>query len=366
MACITIAPTLLYADTTETAHRGFIAFINKILNQDGKTDSTKKMKFGIICGPHYSSDTKFGIGFNVVGEYFVKRDGKTSMSNLTIFGDITTTKYFNAGIRGNNFFKEDRVRIDYKAMFDAFPSKFWGLGYSNNDNDKIESKYRRLKIGSNIDLFFSTIPNLYIGPHLEHIFIRAKEFEDETLISGRRKIIRPFGLGFSICWDSRDFLLNPQKGTYAKISFTSYYEHNHKSYYKINTTVNYFTPIWKDGVLGFDFNLETNWGRTPWLLYSELGGSYKMRGYYEGRYRDRNAYCITAELRQKVYRRHGVVAWAGMGTVWGIDNFNIKNTLPNWGVGYRFELIKKINIRLDFGFGKNGQHAIIFQIAEAF
>ena len=39
-----------------------------------------------------------------------------------------------------------------------------------------------------------------------------------------------------------------------------------------------------------------------------LGSSYSMRGYYEGRYRDKCAMDAQIELRQHVWKRNGVAA----------------------------------------------------------
>ena len=46
-----------------------------------------------------------------------------------------------------------------------------------------------------------------------------------------------------------------------------------------------------------------------------LGNSYSMRGYYEGRYRDKHKIEGQVELRQHVWKRNGVVVWIGAGTV---------------------------------------------------
>ena len=37
-----------------------------------------------------------------------------------------------------------------------------------------------------------------------------------------------------------------------------------------------------------------------------------MRGYYEGRYRDKHSLEATVELRQHVWKRNGIVVWANM------------------------------------------------------
>ena len=81
-------------------------------------------------------------------------------------------------------------------------------------------------------------------------------------------------------------------------------------------------------------------------------------------------------LRQKIYRRHGIVAWIGGGQVWGTDKFRWDNTLYSFGCGYRFEFKNRMNIRLDYGWGVYGNQtlpwdrkrssAFLFTASEAF
>ena len=107
-----------------------------------------------------------------------------------------------------------------------------------------------------------------------------------------------------------------------------------------------------------------------------MGGMERMRGYYEGRYRDKRLIETQFELRQKIYRRHGIVGWIGGGQVWGTDRFRWGNTLCSFGCGYRFEFKNKMNIRLDYGWGNFGNRnlpwdrkrssAFLFTASEAF
>ena len=98
-----------------------------------------------------------------------------------------------------------------------------------------------------------------------------------------------------------------------------------------------------------------------------MGGSTRMRGYYEGRYRDKQMIEIQAELRQKIYGRSGIAVWVGAGNVFpSLNKFNPAHTLPNYGIGYRWEFKKRVNVRLDYGFGKKGQNGFLFSINEAF
>lgn len=65
--------------------------------------------------------------------------------------------------------------------------------------------------------------------------------------------------------------------------------------------------------------------------------------------------------------RNGVVVWIGAGTVFNkFSALCMDRVLPNYGIGYRWEFKKNVNVRLDYGFGKNGQSGFIFNINEAF
>ena len=108
-----------------------------------------------------------------------------------------------------------------------------------------------------------------------------------------------------------------------------------------------------------------NFGNPSWAMMAELGGSNSMRGYYEGRYRDKHSMSVQVELRQHVWRRNGITVWAGAGNVFH-DSRTFKKILPNFGIGYRWEFKKRVNVRLDLGFGKSGQNGFIFNINEAF
>ena len=103
-----------------------------------------------------------------------------------------------------------------------------------------------------------------------------------------------------------------------------------------------------------DLYADATTGTPSWPMYAKMGGMERMRGYYEGRYRDKRLVETQIELRQKIYRRHGVVAWIGGGQVWGTDKFRWDNTLYSFGCGYRFEFKNRMNIRLDYGWGNFG------------
>ena len=70
--------------------------------------------------------------------------------------------------------------------------------------------------------------------------------------------------------------------------------------------VDAYHQVWKGGVMAYDLYGVFNYGNTPWTMLALMGGSTRMRGYYEGRYRDKQMIEIQAELRQKIYGRSGI------------------------------------------------------------
>ncbi len=84
------------------------------------------------------------------------------------------------------------------------------------------------------------------------------------------------------------------------------------------------------------FHSRLNGGDVPWPMLSAVGGDSRMRGYYEGRYRDKNIIEAQLELRQHIWHRNGAVCWIGAANVflrWSA--LRGRKTLYNAGIGYR-------------------------------
>ena len=62
--------------------------------------------------------------------------------------------------------------------------------------------------------------------------------------------------------------------------------------------------------------------------------------------------------------RSGFVVWTGQGAISHEWNREF-NWIPNFGVGYRFEVQSRMNFRIDYGIGEDSS-AIYFSFNEAF
>lgn len=134
----------------------------------------------------------------------------------------------------------------------------------------------------------------------------------------------------------------------------------------MNFTANGYIPLWRDAVLATELYGEFNADGTPWSMLAAMGGTRRMRGYYMGQYTDRHMVTFQAELRQRIWHRVGAVVWGGVGNVFPAPRlFRWNETLPNYGAGLRWEFKNRVNIRLDWGFGRH-TNGVIFSIGEAF
>ena len=177
------------------------------------------------------------------------------------------------------------------------------------------------------------------------------------------------GVGFSLVFDSRDVLTNPHRGIYVDVTqcFRPRFLGNDYAFSQTSFNVSGYRGVWKGGILAADIRGDFNFGNPSWAMMAKLGNSHSMRGYYEGRYRDKHKLETSLELRQHVWKRNGIVLWVGAGSVFPkFSEMRFDRILPNYGFGYRWEFKKDVNVRLDYGFGKAGESGFLFNINEAF
>ena len=290
------------------------------------------------------------------------------MSANSDYFDATTSLFFKLGVRGTHFFPGDRCRWSYDVNFASISTKFWGIGYENCVNDDNESKYKYLTSRAETEFVWRTLPGLYIGPKIAFDYVNGRDFEKPELWNGENHRTFNLGAGVTIQYDTRDNMTATTRGLYLKLEqlFNPRFLANKYAFSQTELTASSFHPLWKGAILATNLPARVTYGNTPWGLLSTLGGSYTMRGYFEGRYRDKSEIDLCLELRQHIWRRNGAVVWVGGGTIFPeFSAMRLSQLLPNYGVGYRWEFKRFINVRLDLGFGK-GQTGFIFSINEAF
>lgn len=371
-------PEIAQPDSAEVK-RGFF---RRVVDYFGRANEDKtfekKIDFSVIGGPSYSKTTKLGLGVMAAGLYRVDRtDSLTPPSNVTIFAAGSITGFYSVGIRGNTIFRHNRDRLNYKLQFYSEPTAFWGVGYDAGAHNKPDG-YNENK--SYVDLRWSHLVarNLYVGAMANFAYVAGRNFDDDKAEYLRYPKNAPdlmrtnylnTGVGLLAEYDSRDLQTNAYKGIYVSLDGAIYPKAFNTCGYtlwRVEVTAAAYRQVWTGGIVAVELRGEFNRAHTPWPFMARMGGDVRMRGYYEGQYTDLDMTVAQIELRQRIWRRIGGVVWAGAGNVFPrFSEFSWSQTLPNYGIGVRWEFKNRVNIRFDYGFGR-GTSGLVMQINEAF
>lgn len=364
-------------DSVARHEEGVKGIIEKVTDYFAKANEPhpeKKLDINFIGGPHYSTEAGFGLGIVGSGLYYSHRDSTgmpssdTPASNLSLKLDVTTGQLYKLSTEGYHIFKHDKFRITYRGCVYFFKDRFWGIGYDNGIDNANESVYKRFQAQLTADFTYKIGSGIHIGPLASVTYINATRIDKPVLFAGEKPRTVTTGIGMTFYLDTRDFPVNAFNGVYLRVNqvFNPRFLANKYAFSRTEIVFSGYKSIWKGGVLAGLYHADFTYGNTPWGMLPTFGGSKNMRGYYEGRFRDKNEMDFTIELRQHVWRRNGIALWVGAGTIFPrFAEMRLRHVLPNFGIGYRWQFKPRINVRLDLGFGRH-EKGINFSINEAF
>ena len=367
---VSMAADSLAVDTTAPKQRNSI--FRRLIRyfEQANEDRTQEKKFDLtwVLGPSYSAVTKVSLGILASGLYRIDRtDTITQPSNVSLYANISTSGYYKVGVTGLNLMDHNRHRIKYDISFASMPIDYWGIGYDMAQAEKSSMVEKRYRIDAEYQ--YEMARNFFAGAALDFTHAAAKKVANPEYMLGQRDKYTATGFGLSLQYDSRDFAPNPYRGIYLNLRETYFPAAlgTTETIWRTTFTGNYYQRLWKGCTLALDAYLEYNSGKEiPWSMVAQLGGGYRMRGYYVGQYRDNAMIEVQAELRQKIYNRHGIAVWVGAGNVFpNFNSFRWSQTLPNYGIGYRWEFKHRVNVRVDYGRGRHGG-SVVFNVNEAF
>lgn len=360
----------VYSQTDSLEVKGLKKYWNSLVH--GNVDRTfeKKLDMSFVVAPCYTREGSFGIGGAATALYRLdKTDSIMQPSDFSLSGSATVKGFYSITAKGNNHFRGNKARLSYSLQFMHKTLDFWGISYNSCATNLI-SEYTKQQIKWQSDYVYKLSKKIHIGAAFNVNYSTISKTVTPEYLEGQKNTYFFSGIGASLQYDTRDFILNPKRGIYFMVR-EMIYPQLMSSYNRTlaATTLIFdvYQPVWNGGVLAFDLYGALNSKDTPWSLREELGsGTCRMRGYYAGRYIDCNQIAVQMELRQHIHSRVGCVAWVGGGNVFpSFDNLKLKDTLPNYGLGLRIEFKHNVNVRIDYGFGKETA-GFVFQFAEAF
>lgn len=339
--------------------------------------------------PGYTPELRFMIsGGGIISWTNNRQNKQLPRSNMAVGFALSTTGAMVINLRPVTFWANDRFRLNAGFWHKNMPDHYWGVGYLNGyetpESDSTTA-YRRRWFQFKVDALVRVKGGLFAGPTFDLNHTRGSG-ESEGVASDPYYIRyndKPLntGLGALLRYDSRDVTVNAWKGLYldAQVLFYGPWLGGDNSYRVAMLDYRHYRRInSRDGrVLAWQLISRMTFGEVPYGEMSQLGSPFGLRGYHWGRYRDKSMTYLMAEYRHTFVRgngnlsRHGAVAWLGAGSIYDLENTGYSSgagtnrLLPNAGLGYRLEVQPRLNMRLDFGVGRETT-GFYFNIVEAF
>jgi outer membrane protein assembly factor BamA len=337
-------------------------------------DSAKKLQILVFPVITRSIETSWSFGAAGTSTFRMsKSDTISRTSNLQTILLYSLKKQLVAAINGAQYFKNEKYVLNEQISYSSFPDKFWGLG--NKTPDQAEEAYDFKQFYTYLHLMRHLGKGMFIGALyeyqnlIENNYKAAGIFDQEQVVGRNGYHVSGFGMSFT--YDTRNNAFAPNKGNLAQIyfnHFSPFFGSEHR-YTNIVVDLRKYMTIRKNGVLALQAYSFNNTGNdVPLRSLATLGGMNSMRGYYDGRYRDKNQLVFQAEFRQQVYKRFGMVAFGNIGDVSHDFSYGLSDLKYSIGAGLRYAINKseKLNIRLDYGIGPGKNQGFYFELGEAF
>lgn len=346
---------------TQTANaQGFIKrYINSLIND---TSDVSKPQFLVYPTLGYAPETNLEIGFNSILIYYARRDTTNRLSEVNGFTFFTLENQYGFWFDNALYSHKDRWFLLGRVRLQSFPLLYHGIGLNTPkeylarvDANQILIKQRLLR---------KVVKNFFIGLETDFQRLSGVEFvppEGETFTDlplgaeGSTNI----GLGLGLVYDNRHNVLNVREGFFSELAFLHY--NDAISSFGFNTVIldtRIHRPVGKHNVWATQLFGQFNGGDVPFNQLALMGGESLMRGYYTGRYRDKNQIAAQTEFRflplpLGFSKRIGLAVFGSVATVADKPrNINLKNLVWAGGAGLRFLIFQKKDIytRIDFAF----------------
>jgi hypothetical protein len=288
-------------------------------------------------------------------------------SGLVALGTDKGARVFGGFHDGS--YDQDRYRLNVFAGSARFNLKFYGIGEHSPlaDNPvpyEMDGGIAQVRGGIRIP----GTAHLYGG--LTYQFVQSTLTFKASAIAGELPDVpasfHSAALGPQLIYDSRDSNYYPQSGQYARVSWLNYGKRwgGDFDFDKVDAFYNHYWPIATKSVLAFRVRYQAASEGTPFFFLPTLD----MRGFSADRYRDNHTVSGTAEWRQKLSERWGVVGYAEAGR-FASSAHELKDgrTIRTLGGGVRWRVTaeRDMNIGVDYAHSSDDR-AVFIQIAERF
>jgi len=361
--------------------KGLKAFIEKRRAKKEAAFEAGKPFLSPLVGPGYTPENGLLLGGGFLYSFKTnKNDSLIQRSSLPINTFISTKGNFGVNTKLASFWLQDRIRFNLEAKFSIANDNYFGVGFSEIESVEqgdSTTSYKRNNYKIAPTFLLRLLSNFYAGIGVDFNGSNVKELNDVMASNSYYNQFGPknnnAGVRFNLNYDSRDITVNAWKGLFFNFTTGFYGDFlgSDNTYEIYEVDLRSYHQIYREGnLIALKLYGRFGSGEIPYEELTRLGGGKALRGYIEGQYRDRTGVYFLSEWRHTFLNekgklsKHGMTAWLGSGSI--ADNpSEIMEWIPNLGVGYRFEVQPRMNVRIDFGVGKNSS-GLYFNFTEAF
>lgn len=355
-----------------------LVLISEQVHAQNDSIASNKVNFSIYPVLGYQPETRFAfgvIGFLVYDIADSEADAYYRPSTISPYFLYTLNNQMLLAIDFDLFFKNGYF-LDIKPRYYKYPDFFFGIGNDNKieDEELYTNEFLRLdgRFMKFINHKWSAGFRFDIQNNSLYDFDEDGQLIDSDLvgIDGGLNV----SLGPTAQVDTRDNILYPSRGVFARADIDFYSKHLGGDFNYIHFLIDlrkYVSVKNEKNILAFQAAANFTSGHdVPFYKLQKVGGDSRLRGIENANlYIDKQSFWMQAEYRRTLFWRFGGVAFAGFGDVApGLDKYRFDELKYVVGLGGRFQAMKdeKLNIRLDAGIGRGGQYAFYLSVKEAF
>jgi len=347
-------------------------YLNRVMNDTSDPAKPKLINYPTIA---YSPETSWELGVSSLYIYSANQDLKNRLSEVKAFTFYTLENQYGIWLDHALYSDQNTWFFYGKARYQSFPLLYYGIGSDSpaEHTARIDGQYTLLK-----ERFLrEVVPSLYVGLELDYQRLAGVAYRDTVIGTQLPEVgangSTNIGFGLGILYDNIHNALNPREGLYSEWAFLNYRPGFGSDYamtsYIIDNRI--YHPLQENTVLAAQLFGQFTTGDAPFNMLALMGGESLMRGYYLGRYRDKNLVAGQIEYRIlpfKGSKKWGASAFLATGQVFSDESpFEFTKFLPSAGAGVRYLIFpeKDIYTRIDIAFTQEGP-GFYFFIGEAF
>ncbi|MFT2010868.1 BamA/TamA family outer membrane protein [Pontibacter sp. 13R65] len=349
-------------------------YFNKLVND---TSDVSQPQFLVYPTLAYSPETSWEIGLSSLYVYYAKNDTANRLSEINGFSFLTLENQYGIWFDHALYSHESKWFSLGRIRYQSFPLLYHGIGPTSPENYLALVDARQLQVKERI--LRRARPNLYMGIEIDYQRLGSVRFNTDSeaplaMPTGSEGSSN-LGFGMGIIYDNRHNILNVREGLFSELAFIRYNRlwTSDYTFAAITSDTRIYKTIHKNNVLAAQLLGQFNIGNVPFNQLALMGGESMMRGYYLGRFRDKNQLAAQVEYRflplpLSFSNRIGAAVFASTGTVFpDLNSLNARHLQVAGGGGLRYLLFPKKDIftRLDVAFTKEGSGFYIF-IGESF